>query len=760
MNNVAIRLLPLVHIAHGSTMRPSRKDARASQACVRCRERRSRCVMPSGAQACTRCVQHNLQCVVKHDDERRNRRGARAHAQQLTERVALLEGLLKERDGVHTPAFGPNAADGGRPHDTSSQAVPTMAEPRPCPARASSSPGRWDRPPCEGSALARLLDNRPRVRGEGQAVASYYGPTANCHVLAPTSWDASERDGKLSQQDARAKTAIQALPLRTHDYLLQLFWDHHNDVLFTVHQDAFAQDRHAGNRQHYSTVLHLSMLAMGYRFADKSRADVQAIAHSERESVLHTTALTVIDMSTGALGGIPCILALLLLGDLEVGVGRCESGWSYTGIALRVCVEAGLHLRMDQLAKESVLERAVRITTLRACFVADRFWSLFLGRPVTLRLNEPLSRGHSTEAASTVSLRINDAILSLMDIAGRLIDSGEQQSADERYHSTYFHMATLDRDLRKWLADLPASLQSSRENLATGPYSLYLLHQQYYALLILLHTPFASYTLDGAPNVDEATGLDAHFRTASRDICLRSALAMASLFRQHRQRFQGKRTFRMGMQQAGVGATALVAALSSHRDLDRRSVVKSWSVLRLALADMSNAFQPAEDMITVLDPAMHEALEQGYAGSYSTNGQSLSFDATAARPMQDVVPHLALQDIFPDSRQAVEPTDFASNCTEIVSPSATAGANHTAAVNTAVDAQTTIRAPLPFTPTVHTSFPSASAHLSPLTWPDATQSTATDNWEFESINSMMDVPGLDGGDFMDLLSAFQPDGTS
>jgi hypothetical protein len=40
-------------------------------------------------------------------------------------------------------------------------------------------------------------------------------------------------------------------------------------------------------------------------------------------------------------GGIPSVVALLLLGDLECGVGRDNLGWMYGGMAVRLAFDIG-----------------------------------------------------------------------------------------------------------------------------------------------------------------------------------------------------------------------------------------------------------------------------------------------------------------------------------------------------------------------------------------------------------------------------------
>lgn len=199
-----------------------------------------------------------------------------------------------------------------------------------------------------------------------------------------------------------------------------------------------------------------------------------------------------------------------------------------------------------------------------------------------------------------------------MEIAGKLVENTEHRKqetlpTDTPDQSAYFKMAALDRELHNWMARLPADLKNNEENRRNAPYSFYLLHQQYHAVLILLHRPFARYDDPNKPETEEISALDSHFSKASRGICTKSAVAMARIFWQHRQRFDGKVIFCIGMQHAGLAATALIAALAYiSNEADRTNNLEYLEVLHAALQDMSHAYQPAERMAKVLDAVMIE----------------------------------------------------------------------------------------------------------------------------------------------------------
>jgi len=157
----------------------------------------------------------------------------------------------------------------------------------------------------------------------------YFGPTANSHVHAdsPDRYDSREPP----EQIRRAERIIRSLTPKTHDYLMQNFWSYHNSVLQVVDRNVFEADRGSEKPKYYSSFLHIVILAVGWRFADKDRCDVARLNLGNRESTLHREARYMLDIELEQPMGIPSVQSLLLLGDLECGVGRDNTGWMYAG---------------------------------------------------------------------------------------------------------------------------------------------------------------------------------------------------------------------------------------------------------------------------------------------------------------------------------------------------------------------------------------------------------------------------------------------
>lgn len=157
----------------------------------------------------------------------------------------------------------------------------------------------------------------------------FFGPASNFHIYADHNAPVDQRE--TPEQVRRTERIIRSLSIDTHDYLMNSFWDHYNSVLQIVHRGAFEEDMANSKNKYYSGFLHISILAMGYRFADLDRDDMKKITGGDRECTLHREAKYMLDMELERPGGIPSVQAFLLLGDLECGVGRDNTGWMYAG---------------------------------------------------------------------------------------------------------------------------------------------------------------------------------------------------------------------------------------------------------------------------------------------------------------------------------------------------------------------------------------------------------------------------------------------
>lgn len=301
----------------------------------------------------------------------RQRPISKAYMSSLSNRIALLEEMLKERGVLPPPAVHPpktrqeaqakqqlehQAHDGE--HSTSSEPTLALSLHQP-----PTPPGSGDEDLImlepelahnilSGSqtSLSTLID--PRLLHEvaqkqetgtrhllctrGSSIFDptagrlrFFGPTANIHVHAKSSCPLAPQE--RTDQVRHAEHLIASLRPATHDHLMRCFWDYYNSWQQVVDEAAFEVGRATQDPRFYSLFLHLTILAVGYRFADWERDDVKRMLFGNRESTLHREAKSLMEMELERPGGIPSVQALLMLADLECGVGRDTTGWMYAG---------------------------------------------------------------------------------------------------------------------------------------------------------------------------------------------------------------------------------------------------------------------------------------------------------------------------------------------------------------------------------------------------------------------------------------------
>lgn len=157
----------------------------------------------------------------------------------------------------------------------------------------------------------------------------YFGPTTSMNVLTTSS-----QSEALERRETHWPICmvVKDMAMETHDYLMELYWTCHNSVLHLVHLHAFNHDMDHGGTQFYSVFLHLAILATGFKYADKSRKDVQRLATTGTAgSTLHEKARAFAKLEHDEPGGIPSIQAFGLLADIEFNIGRDDSGWLFAG---------------------------------------------------------------------------------------------------------------------------------------------------------------------------------------------------------------------------------------------------------------------------------------------------------------------------------------------------------------------------------------------------------------------------------------------
>jgi hypothetical protein len=390
-------------------------------------------------------------------------------ADTLSQRIEQLEESLRQQ----SPSVGISSTRSA-PDQTQYHTQPDT------PPGSNGSSVNEETPTDQDSVVRKIMPQSVRFDLASGRVRCF-GPTTAMHLLHGTSLNKASQNTNTHWPICMV---VPGLSPATNEYLLGLFWNCHNDTIHLVHRFSFYEDQERGG-QFYSTFLHLCMLAMGLRYADKNRSDVTRLLTRDgsSSSILHEKARQMAKLELEQPGAITAIQAFLTLADLECCSGKDDTGWMFAGMAFRLLFDVGLHVVPESM-RLSEKEGEIRHMVLWACIFYDKYWSLYLGRPSSIKTADiapsclsqdfgPLiSCGPSGKEKRPATV-VYEALLRLMDLVGPLCNFDTKRTANTT--EEYFKIAAVDRELNNFYNSLPEELHCTPQNVQAMPWSLSLL---------------------------------------------------------------------------------------------------------------------------------------------------------------------------------------------------------------------------------------------------------------------------------------------
>ncbi|OAL45864.1 PLP-dependent transferase [Pyrenochaeta sp. DS3sAY3a] len=329
---------------------------------------------------------------------------------------------------------------------------------------------------------------------------------------------------------------------------LPLFFLHQYPMYMFIYREAFLSDYYdnAYRGQYWSYPLLYSMCALGAPHSDRAetRSKNHLLAKCAQEVIL-CHCLTKPSPTT--------IQALLCLAFHEVGQGNASQGWLFSGMAFRMGQDLGFHqdptrwvLQDRSIASAEDIE--IRRRIYWGSYVADKFMSLYLGRPVHLREDDAaveastplpdfpsdhtwfgLSEIASKHARFDLPKPQLTAALKHMVFLGKIFQDMMVDifSSTRNKHRTESYrlnrLGDLNLQLSKWQTALPEGLQWSQWSPNKTIHShVLVLHLYYHAMLLSLNRHF----------VQPSTGFP--HAPSSRETCGSSSSTITILIRQFR----------------------------------------------------------------------------------------------------------------------------------------------------------------------------------------------------------------------------------
>lgn len=385
--------------------------------------------------------------------------------------------------------------------------------------------------------------------------------------------------GPLDQENVKLP------PLAVQDRLLELYFTYIHPIFPVVHKSCFLseyQTRKTGETtgarmnspmgssfssprpeptQEVTPLLLLSMFAVAARFGecddplppkgkmweggcfylDNARTILNKIFHHSRPSTVQ---------------------ALLLLGYREFGIGSMEQGWLFIGMAIRMAFDLGLNCDStnwkihghDLFAPQ---ETQTRRQIWWACCLADRYGSVYMGRPIMIKagdFDQPLPNVDCVEDAylwqpavhtdsvpySAVPGRVMSSFCAtsrLIVIVGSIISEVYPVQSPNR-GSKQAIVADLESRLDQWYITLPEQLQYQAVNKRQiPPPQILLLHIRYWGAVLLLHRAFIPNWKSSDETIREST-----FAYRAFDLAQAAASHISAIVTVYRETFTLKRT--------------------------------------------------------------------------------------------------------------------------------------------------------------------------------------------------------------------------
>jgi len=361
-----------------------------------------------------------------------------------------------------------------------------------------------------------------------------YGPSSSLHtgspsVGTPTKCRITETDAyqlianaALSRQKEhhlRQRPTIGGIPGELALHLLDLHWNRAHHTFLLTYRPAIMRDLLHGG-PYCSEFLLNAIFAITSKYSDRVEIRSDRTDPSTAGAMFFQKCEELIaNQQLLYQSSIPTICALVILGGTFNATGHSSKGWLYTGYALRMVYDLGLHLDSQEIAG-SVEDLEIRRRVFWGAFICDKLMSLYFGRPVTIQLKDAhVSRSFldtyeemelwqpyddaaigswkshgGTTPVPVYSVSTFQRLCSLSKIMARIMNRIYRLGATAI--SAGPHLTNIDQSLETWYNTLPSHLafepwKQHGETQSAAPNVIGLL-TTYNACVILLHRPFIS----------------------------------------------------------------------------------------------------------------------------------------------------------------------------------------------------------------------------------------------------------------------------
>ncbi|KAJ6092302.1 hypothetical protein N7467_004271 [Penicillium canescens] len=472
----------------------------------------------------------------------------------------------------------------------------------------------------------------------------FFGPTSNLHISHVGPFP-------LFNSNIRSVYWNEALILTAagvndhvsdelEDHLTKLYFAWENPNIPLVDERTYFREK-ASYRQlnqpshRYSEVLNNAICAVGATLTSRYCPELPECLVDFFAT--RSKALLEVEMDSPTLS---TVQSLGILSGVEALLTRDARGWLYSGMAMRLATDLGLHIDAAPFAERGLIdhdEARLRSSTFWGTYIHERMWSLYVGRPesidhldITVQLNFPgdchpdanntwrpyIDKDQQSKrweapallhevAQGTVTLCTKMASI-------RKVLYGSPRGSQPDIKKLYAFAVKARAELALWVSGLPESISVDTDNVDIHLPHVLQLHMQFHAVRIIVDQPF-SFQLAGT------NGLTEEEIKQSRECCHDAAWSITKLLQAIRRNFSLRR---VNIQTVHLIFTAMLVHVHSAflspdfqiRDTARRQL----EICSQALGEIGQAYKNALRALEVITSIKSDLLRQERRASTSS----------------------------------------------------------------------------------------------------------------------------------------------
>ncbi|KAL2204800.1 hypothetical protein CC79DRAFT_1370615 [Sarocladium strictum] len=411
------------------------------------------------------------------------------------------------------------------------------------------SPGTESNSSKSDNMIVRLCGGQRQLNSDRVGRLRFFGPTSSLHLMESVT--SSILIGRDTSSGSSKPVWQDDFPLEMQNYLLDLYWTYLHQVLPCIHKEAFLRDMASGDTRYCSTLLMYCILTRAAAISNEPGLRALALADDPEDEPPYLVRKCVQLLETELdRPGITTSQSLQLMSEMHCAISHDTKGWMYAGGAGRLAYELGLHSSSESLGSSlSEIDHEVRKIVFWSAFNLDRSWALYLGRPLSIKIEDvEVKKPGDGDASFSDTMLFSAAWTNLLEIIGLICEVlNGFQAPHNRLH-------TLNYRLLDWRAKLdPTIAYHAKQSPA-----VFLLHMQYAAAMILLHRPGAQF--------GKGTPCQTSTSETSRQICVDNAVAISQYLQEYTEQHGSVLTMSwIALHIIATASTTLIANIAERR---------------------------------------------------------------------------------------------------------------------------------------------------------------------------------------------------